>query len=365
MARVTRARVPSEPMIELGEVVAAGGLHEPAAGGDDLAGAEDRLEAEDVVAGDPVLDRPHPAGVGGDVAPEAGRLLARGTPGRPARAGPRAASSSARVTPGCDHGHLVGRVDLEDGGPSARRRPRCRPRPGSHAPDSPVPDPRAVTGTPSSAAAAHDGGHLVGGAGPDHGQGPHRCLPERLVVAWRRRTPRRRGRRGRPRRWPPAGPRSPGAPPGPSGSRPSIRPPWSWELPRRSSEANSTVRGRRGPDLVPGRRRRRPPPLTPGPPYSYPAGMPTSLGRGVPCYPTRRRAVLRCERWDHGRTRRRRTGSALSTAIEPVAPATGPPSAPPAHPARAASRLAVPFLGLLGAVQGSCPAPDADPVATG
>ncbi len=84
---------------QLGEVVAAGRLHELAAGGDHLAGAEDGLDAEDMVAGHAVLDRPHPAGVGGHVAPEAGRLLA-GEHRVDETVGPRAASSSARVTPG-------------------------------------------------------------------------------------------------------------------------------------------------------------------------------------------------------------------------------------------------------------------------
>jgi MFS family permease len=46
----------------------------------------------------------------------------------------------------------------------------------------------------------------------------------------------------------------------------------------------------------------------------------------------------------------------MTTAIEPgAAPATASPSASPAIPARTISKLAVPFLGLLGAIQGACP----------
>ena len=64
-------------MIELREVVAGGGLHELAAGADDLAGGQHRFEAEHLVAGDAVLHRAHAAGVRGDVAAEARAVLAR------------------------------------------------------------------------------------------------------------------------------------------------------------------------------------------------------------------------------------------------------------------------------------------------
>ena len=114
MARVTRARVPSDPIDELGEVVAAGGLHEPAAGGDDLARAEHGLEAEDVVAGNSVLDGPHAAGVGRDVAAETGRLLA-GEDGVDEAERGEGGVELGQGDPGLDHGDLVGHVDLEDG----------------------------------------------------------------------------------------------------------------------------------------------------------------------------------------------------------------------------------------------------------
>ena len=61
---------------ELGQVVPGGHLHDAAAGADDLARGEHRLEAEDVVTGHAVLHGPHPAGVGGDVAAEGRRVLA-------------------------------------------------------------------------------------------------------------------------------------------------------------------------------------------------------------------------------------------------------------------------------------------------
>jgi hypothetical protein len=61
----------------LGEVVAGRGLDDSAAGANDLAGGERQLQAEDVLAGDTVLDGLHPAGVGGDVAADGRAVLAR------------------------------------------------------------------------------------------------------------------------------------------------------------------------------------------------------------------------------------------------------------------------------------------------
>ena len=106
---------PLGPDDELGQVVAAGGLHEPAARGDDLARAQYGLEAEDVVAGDPVLDGPHAPGVGGHVAAEAGRLL----PGEHRVDETQRGQRRVQIGQGharLDHGHLVGRIDLLDGG---------------------------------------------------------------------------------------------------------------------------------------------------------------------------------------------------------------------------------------------------------
>ena len=51
-----------------------------------------------------------------------------------------------------------------------------------HAPDRPVPDPRAVTGTPCSVGQAHDRGDLVGVGRPHDGERALRRGGERLVV---------------------------------------------------------------------------------------------------------------------------------------------------------------------------------------
>ena len=51
----------------------------------------------------------------------------------------------------------------------------------AHAPDIPVPEPRAVSGTPWPRP-DHDGGHLVGGPGADHGERAGRPGREGLVV---------------------------------------------------------------------------------------------------------------------------------------------------------------------------------------
>ena len=53
---------------------------------------------------------------------------------------------------------------------------------GTAAPESPVPLPRATTGTPCSLASLQDLGHLVGGAGQHQGQRDHRHRGQRLVV---------------------------------------------------------------------------------------------------------------------------------------------------------------------------------------
>ena len=136
---------------ELGQVVAGGHLGDLAAGPDDLAGRQHRLQPEHVIAGHPVLDRTHSAGVGSDVAADAGGQLARvnrvlqaGADGRGVQVGQR--------HPGLDDGDLVGTStsrtafirSKEISSPSAR---------GRAAPDKPLPDPRAVTGTWCSAAA--------------------------------------------------------------------------------------------------------------------------------------------------------------------------------------------------------------------
>ena len=168
------------PHDELGQVVAARRLHEPAAGADDLAGAEHHLEAQDVVAGHAVLDGPHPAGVGGDVATEAGRLLA-GEHRVDQPVGDEGRVQSGQGHPGLDHGHVVGRVDLEDA---------VHPLEGHHhaALDRPAapgqPGARSARGerNPLGPGRPDDGRHLVGGPRPHHGPGPDGQLAERLVV---------------------------------------------------------------------------------------------------------------------------------------------------------------------------------------
>ena len=128
-------------------------------------------EAEHVVAGDAVLDRPHAAGVGGDVAAEA-RATAR--PGRPGRRGRRrrsCSSSSVSVTPGLHDGHVVVGVDLEDPVHPLERDQRCRRDAGRARRTGRVPLPRAVTGVPVLGGELEDRRDLVGAARPHHVRG--------------------------------------------------------------------------------------------------------------------------------------------------------------------------------------------------
>ena len=98
---------------QLREVVAAGRLHELPARDDHLPRAQHGLDAEDVVSGHAVLDRPHAAGVGGHVATQAGRLL----PGEhrvDEALGAERLVQLGQGDPRLDDGHVVGQVDLED-----------------------------------------------------------------------------------------------------------------------------------------------------------------------------------------------------------------------------------------------------------
>ena len=135
---VTSASVPSDPMIELGEVVAGRRLHELAAGADDLAVGQHDLEPQHVVARDAVLHRAHAAGVGVDVAAEAGASTRRGTPGRRDRAARVAASSWSSVTPGWTMAMWLSRSisRIASMRSNATSTPPCR---GIAAPDSPCP----------------------------------------------------------------------------------------------------------------------------------------------------------------------------------------------------------------------------------
>ena len=157
-------------------------LHDLAAGADDLAGAEHGLDAEDVVAGDAVLHGAHAAGVGVDVAAEAGRVLAGEHRVDEPERRELASSSSASVTPGWTTAtwfsvsisricvHAVERLTTM---------PPCR---GMHAPDRPVPAPRAVTGMRELVGVQQDRRHLGGGRREHHGVGLAPVGVERLVV---------------------------------------------------------------------------------------------------------------------------------------------------------------------------------------
>ncbi len=105
---------------QLGEVVAGGGLHELAAGPDDLAGTEHRFEPEHLVAGDPVFHGAHAARVGRHGAAEARAALT--WEHRVHETVPRGdlvelAQAHARL----HDGDLVVDIDLEDAGHLAKR----------------------------------------------------------------------------------------------------------------------------------------------------------------------------------------------------------------------------------------------------
>ena len=98
---------------ELGEVVAGRGLDDPTAGADDVAGGQRQLQSEHVLAGDPVLDRLHAAGVRGDVAADGRAVLTRvhgvGQPD-PGERGVELVELDARL----HDGEMRVLVDLED-----------------------------------------------------------------------------------------------------------------------------------------------------------------------------------------------------------------------------------------------------------
>ena len=138
------------------EVVAGHALGGLAADPDELAGAGDDLEGEDVVAGDAVLDAAHPAGVRRDVAADR----------RPGRAGrvrwvPEAVlgAGGAQVVvddAGLDHREAFDGVDLQDG-----RHPL-------EADDDAAADGVGAAGQ-AGAGAARDDRHTVQDAPPDDG----------------------------------------------------------------------------------------------------------------------------------------------------------------------------------------------------
>ena len=165
---------------QLGEVVAAGRLHELAAGLDDLAGAQHRLDAQDVVAGHPVLHRPHPPGIGGDVAAQAGRLLT-GEHGVQQLMGDQGGVEVVQRHPRLDHGHVVIGVDLDDAVHPLER----HHQPAFHRGASPgKPGPRSPRGERYSPTAGqlHDGRDFGGRPGAHHRQRSDRGRGQRLVV---------------------------------------------------------------------------------------------------------------------------------------------------------------------------------------
>ncbi len=165
---------------QLGQVVAAGRLHEPAAGGDHLTGAEHRLDAQHVVAGHPVLDRPHAPGIGGHVATQAGRLLAGEHRVDQAVRG-QGLVQLGQGHPGLDHGHVVVGVDLQDA---------VHPLEGDHHPLRGGDAPAGQAGARAPGGERDlfgdrrpdDGRHLSGVARPDHGPRADRRGAEGLVV---------------------------------------------------------------------------------------------------------------------------------------------------------------------------------------
>ena len=90
--------------------------------------------------------------------------------------------SCSSVTPGLDHGDLVLGVDLADPVHAVERQQdpvghRARPRP-----DSPVPLPRATTGTPCSLATRRTSATSPVEPGQHHRERDDGCDAERLVV---------------------------------------------------------------------------------------------------------------------------------------------------------------------------------------
>ena len=169
------------PDDELGQVVAAGGLDEASTGSDHLAGPKHGLESEDVVTGDAVLDGSHTSGIGGHVAADAGRLLAR-KDGVHQSEGLESGVELVESHPWLHNGDLIGDIDFDDGAHAFEgddHTASCGNR-GSR---------QTGTGAPGGQRHAlisgclDDGHHLGGRSWPDHRNGTDRMGVERLVVA--------------------------------------------------------------------------------------------------------------------------------------------------------------------------------------
>ncbi len=168
------------PDDQLGEVVAGRRLHELAAGPDDVAVREHRLEAQHLVAGDAVFHGPHAAGVGGDVAAER-RAVLTGIHGIDEPQGRERGVELVEAHAGTHDGDVVFRVDLDDPihalegehDPVGERRAGAREA-GSRAPGR--------DRHPQLVADAHDGRDLVGRTRPHDGQRPYGGGRQRFVV---------------------------------------------------------------------------------------------------------------------------------------------------------------------------------------
>ena len=154
-----------------GEVEARGVLQRVPTGVDDLARGEHDLEPDDVVAGDAVADAAQTAGVGGDVAADAGDLVRR-------RVGwvEEAVFGHGPFEVAVEHarlhaGHAVGGVDRQHRVHAVQREDDAAvDRVGAAAQSGarPAGDDR----DPGRAGCVHGGDHVGGGAGHDeHGPG--------------------------------------------------------------------------------------------------------------------------------------------------------------------------------------------------
>ena len=165
---------------ELGEVVAGGGLHELAARGDGLAGAEHRGEPEHLVARDAVAHRPHAASVGGHVAAEAGRVLA-GEHGVDQPDGGGGLVELGEGDPGLDPGDVVVEVELEDLGHAVERHEHAVGLGDARSREARARAPRR-DGSAVLGGGDDDGRHLLGGGRSDDGGRAHRAGGDGLVV---------------------------------------------------------------------------------------------------------------------------------------------------------------------------------------
>ena len=177
---VTEGEGPLRSHDELGEVIAAGGLHELPARPDGLTAGEHDLQAEDVMAGDAVLHGAHAPCIGGHVAAERRARLAR-EDGVDEIVGAHRNIELFERHAGLDDGDMVGGVDLEDLVHALERHEDpARRRDGG--PTEPGATPSSRDRQPVCVGDLQHGGNLGRTAGKDHRQRCHRCGCERLVM---------------------------------------------------------------------------------------------------------------------------------------------------------------------------------------